>query len=313
MKKIIILIIILICINIKSYAGMTATALDIAGNAYEKNMGCSGVAIFNDIGGVTYNPSVIANLNSLSGSLTYFNYIEDFKMFYGNVVYPFSKKINILGRMPSITDIETGKELCYNEFFTGIGSGYKFFNNKLSVGGIVNFYSSKIADKSGTTVFLNAGANYSFSLPLISAHKFIIGFSFLNMGPGITYNQESSSLPLNFNLGIQYIYKYNYKLFTGLRKYTDYKGLYYNLGFEIIILKSLFTRVAIIEDINRSLKYNLGLGFDLNYTDYHFIIDYSFLPLESTESSSVITLSFRFPVPGEKKEEKNWKNMWTTE
>ncbi len=320
MKKIFIILLLLkLSLLTNIYAGTTATALDIAGNAYEKNLGYCGVASYNTIGAVSENPSVIANLKSLTGSLSYFNYIDDFKMFYGNFSYPALDTFNIFGRigylyMPSITDIETGAELGYRELFFGLGTGYLLLNNKLAIGGIVNFYSANIAAQKGSTIFFNLGANYSFNVPFALNDKIILGMSLLNLGPGITYNQEKSSLPSNFNLGLQYIHNNDYKLFTSLRNYSAYEGMFYSIGAEINIFKTIFFRGSVQEDINNTLKYNLGLGFDLIYSDYHFLIDYAFLPLESLEAASVITLSFKFPIPGQEieKNDENWKNMWTT-
>ncbi len=319
--------ILILCFSINSYAATTAMGLDIAGNAYEKNIGYGGVSLYNNFGGISYNPAIIPNVHSFNGSITYINYILDFNMVYGNFLYPNVKNFNILGKfgyfyMPAVPAIEdytaTGEEYGYREFFIGTGTGYHFLNKKLSVGATVNFYSAKIANDSGSTFYFDIGTSYPFIFPLVKQHKIILGLSVLNLGPGVKFIEESCSLPSNFNLGFQYIYDYNYKLFGGLKKYTAYEDFLYSMGGEIIIANSFFLRTAMIEDLNKNLKYNLGLGFDLNYTDYHFLIDYVFLPLEAKEPAYIVTLSFKFPVPGEneediKKEEKNWKNLWTSE
>ncbi len=319
-----IIIALILCFNVSIYAQPTAIGLDIAENAYEKNVGYGGVALFNDLNGISCNPSIIPNIESLSGTLTYIDYIYDFNMMYGNLLYPGLYGFNILGKfgyfyMPSISDIETGEELSYYEFFLGAGTGYHFLNKKLSTGAILNFYTANIADEQGMTAFFDLGASYPFILPLIKQHKIILGLSMLNLGPGIKYIDESSPLPFNINLGFQYIYNFNYRLFGGIRKYTAYKGSLYSLGGEIIIANALFLRASMIEDINKNLKYNIGIGFDVNYTGYHFLIDYVFLPLEITpETASIITLSFKFPISGReeedlRKDDKNWKNLWTSE
>ncbi len=324
MKIKIIIIALILCLNISINAQPTAIGLDIAENAYEKNIGYGGVALYNDIGGISCNPSIIPNIESLSGTFTYIDYIYDFNMIYGNFLYPDLYGYNLLGKfgyfyMPSISDIETGEELSYYELFLGAGTGYHFLNKKLSTGAILNFYTANIAGEQGVTVFLDLGASYPFILPLIKQHKIILGLSMLNLGAGIKYIDESSPLPLNINLGFQYIYNSNYKLFGGIRKYTAYKGSLYSLGGEIIIANALFLRASMIEEINNNLKYNIGIGFNVNYTGYHFLIDYVFLPMEiAPETASLITLSFKFPVPGQeeeniRKDKKNWKNLWTSE
>ena len=149
-------------------------------------------------------------------------------------------------------------------------------------------------------------------------HKLIVGLSILNLGPGVSFAGEASPLPMNLNLGLQYIYDHDYKLFAGLKKYTAYEGSSYSLGGEIFLLNSIFLRASIIQDINNSIKYNMGLGLDVNYSDYHFLIDYVFLPLEAQDTSTIITLSFKFPIKETekkdfKKEEENWENLWTSE
>ncbi len=324
MKKLLLIFtIIVLSFCTESFSQTTASALDIAGNAYEKNIGYGSVGLFNNIGGSSVNPSIIPNINSKSGSLTYIDYLEDFNMLYGNFVYPEIKNFNILGKfgyfhMPSETDVQTGEELGYSEFFLGAGTGYHFLDKKLSVGAVINFYTASIAGESGSTIFFDVGANYPLRLPVVGYHKFIVGLSILNLGPGVSFTEEASPLPMNLNLGFQYIYDYDYKLFAGLRKYAAYEGTLFSLGGEIILLDSVFLRASIIEDVNNSIKYNMGLGFDINYSDYHFLIDYVFLPLEGQDTSTIITLSFKFPIKETekkdlKKEEKNWENLWTSE
>lgn len=321
-KTSLIIIIFGLFFNTPIFCETTAAALDIAGNAYEKNVGYGGVALFNNMGGLSCNPSIIPNMESINGTLSYINYLSDFKMFYGNFLYPGIGDFNVLGKfgyfyMPSVSDIETGEDLAYHEFFIGAGTGYHFLNKKLSVGATANFYSAKIATETGSTIYFDLGASYPFILSVPGYHEIIIGLSLLNLGPGVKFIDTASPLPFNFNLGFQYIYEYHYKLFAGLRKYTGYDSLLYSLGSEIALADIIFLRASIIEDINKNIKYNIGLGFDLDYTGYHFLLDYVFLPLEGTiEPSSVITLSFKFPIPGKKeikKEEKNWKNSWTIE
>ncbi len=328
MKRITAIIFILCCFNAMSlYAETTAMLLDIAENAYEKNLGYGSVSLYDDIGGISANPSIIPNINSINGSFTYMNYLDNFNMFYGNFIYPNIKNFNILGRfgyffMPSETDVETGEELNYSEFFFGLGTGYHFFDRKLSVGAILNFYTASIANESGGTLFADLGASYPIKLPVVPSHKIIFGLSLLNLGPGVDFiddgNSEQSPLPASLNLGIQYIYDYDYKLFAGLKKYFSYEEFLFSLGGEINLLNTIFLRAAIIEGADRIVKYNIGIGFDLNYTDYHFMVDYVFLPIEGMDPSSVITLSFKFPLTEKKKEEikkeeKNWENMWTSE
>lgn len=318
--KVFILLLIIISLPFQGFSQTTAAGLDIAGNAVEKNMGYSAVALSDDISGVSHNPAVIPNLRSINGSFTYFNYMQDFKMFYGNLNYPAFTDYNILGRvgyfyMPSETDVETGAELGYNEFFLGAGTGYKFLKERLSVGGIAHFYSATIAESKASTVFLNAGANYHMRLPYIFNNRFTASFSILNLGPGLKFDSESSPLPTNLNFGFQLNYNYDFRFFGGIRKYTEYEGFYYSIGGEVNMYRTIFLRGAIVDQLSGTVNYNLGIGFDLNYTDYHFLLDYAFIPLETYEATSVITLSVRFPfeTDEERETEKNWKNMWTSE
>jgi len=320
------IIIFSVILNISTWASTGAMALDIAENAYEKNIGFGGAALFNNLNGVSCNPSVIPNIHSLNGTMTYINYIYDYQMIYGNILYPNFYNYNILGKFayfsapptPAISNFEeSGQNYTHHEFLLGFGTGYQFLDKQLSIGGIASFYYSNLADTTGTSYILDLGANYPYLLPLVKQHKIILGLSLLNLGPGIKFVNESSPLPMNMNLGFQYIYDFNYKLFAGLRKYFEYKPVLYSLGGEILITQSFSLRASMTEDLNKNYSYNFGLGFDLNYTDYHFLLDYAFLPLTAQDSSYIITLSFQFPLPSEKereqeKDDQKWENLWTS-
>ncbi|MDD5066197.1 MAG: hypothetical protein PHF84_04050 [bacterium] len=299
------------------HAGNTAASLDLAGNAYEKNLGYGAVAEYDNINSAAYNPAVIGNIRSLNGAITYMDYFSDFSLFYGHIVYPIPKIINVSCRVcylstPSVKDIETGEDLDYNEFFISLGTGYTFWK-KLTLGGQASFYRAGIADRSGNTFFGDIGANYRIDLPTIEPNQFVLGFSILNLGPGIKFIQSASSLPLNFNCGAEYIYKYNYKLLLGIRKYYDHSGILPSLGAEFTLFHTVSARAAVINDINDTVKYALGLGFHLDYSGYDLLLDYAFMPAINIDNASIITLTFKFPVPEEengKEKENNWKNMW---
>lgn len=286
-------------------AGTTGVALDLAANAYEKSLSYSGVAIGDDIGGISYNPAIIAEQNALCGSLTHLNYIQEINMFYGNFLYPYNNKFNFAGNFgymfaPTITDYDANKELKYREFFIGGGIGYKL-NKNISVGGEIDLYSVTISDYSGVTFFIDAGINYKTSLPLIGSHKIIIGTSILNLGPGIKFKEQNSSLPLNYNLGVKYIYQENYRFLYGIRKSVDNKNIMWSAGAELVMFQFFSARLSSYSDINNNIKFNMGIGFKINFKGYDFIFDYTSLPLEELEYSNLITLTFKFPATGEKK------------
>ncbi len=294
--------------------GVTGAALDLSANAYEKSLSYSGVALGDDIGGISYNPAVAANIDSISGTFTHLNYIEDIEMFYGNFFYPKSK-FSFTGRfgymyMPSVTDYQTGKELKYREFFIGGGSGYKY-NRNISIGANINLYTATFAESSGITFFLNTGINYETYLPLLNTHKIVIGASILNLGPGIKFKQQRSSLPLSFNLGAKYVYEYDYRLFCGLRKLADNDNLSWSIAGELVMFKFFSARLSAYTDPNNNLKFNMGAGFKITYKEYDFIIDYTSLPLEEIEYSNIITFTFRFPAKkGKQMKQEKWENIW---
>lgn len=292
-------------------AGTTGTSLALTANAYEKSLSYSGVAICDDIGGISYNPSVVANIDYIAGTFTYLNYIEDINMLYGNFVYP-GKKFNINGRfgimyMPSVIDYETGNELNYRELFIGGGTGYRY-NKNLSVGANLNIYSATIAESSEVSLFINIGANYRTTLPLIGNHKVVAGISILNLGPGIKFNQQRSSLPTSLNFGIKYIYNEDYKVLFGMRKETEVEPLLWSMGGEIVMFKFLSARISSYSDINNKLKFNMGIGVSIKYDKYNLIFDYTSLPLQEIEYSNLITLTFRFKTSAEKSTVK-WESV----
>ncbi len=312
MKQIICLLSLLFFGTSNIFAGTTGAVLDLTANAYEKSLSYGGVAICDDIGGISYNPSVVANIDYIAGTFTYLNYIEDINMLYGNFIYP-RKKFNINGRfgimyMPSIIDYETGKELHYRELFIGGGTGYRY-NKNLSFGANLNLYSVTIAESSGISVFINLGANYKTSLPLIGNHKVVAGVSILNLGPGIEFNQQRSSLPTSLNLGIKYIYNEDYRILFGMRKETEVEPLLWSMGGEILMFKFLSARISSYSDINNKLKFNMGIGIKIQFDKYNFIFDYTALPLQEVEYSNLITLTFRFATSMEKSKVK-WESVW---
>ncbi|MBN1899376.1 MAG: hypothetical protein JW827_11410 [Spirochaetes bacterium] len=314
MKQIALTVLFILLMALNVFAGTSALSLDVSANAYERVTGYGGVAMGDDIGGISYNPAVVAHIRSISGTLTHLNYVEDVGMLYGNFVYPM-EKFNIAGRfgylyMPSIIDNQTGEELGYSEFFFGAGSAYQL-HKRISAGANINFYTAKIANTSGSTFFVNAGAQYMTDLPITGYHKLIIGGSVLNLGPGIKFIEDPCALPLNFNLGLKYIYDRDYRLFLGLRKAMDTESLLWSLGGELDLFRFLSVRMSGYKDLNEQLKFNMGVGFKISYSGYDFLLDYTSLPLEEIEYSQIITLTFRFPVEGKTEErEEDWGNIW---
>lgn len=298
-----------------------APSLDLAAQALEKNMAWGSAAGWNNINYSSANPASAATLPSLNATLTYLNCNPDLNLFYANAASPLTGPLNLIARlsylsMPPVTDIETGNELAYYEFSAGAGAGYRI-SPRISAGGLINFFRARMAGFTGTTAYADIGGNYQTRLRIPGSHRVVLGASILHLGPGVKFNEETSPLPLNFNLACQYIYNGDYRFLAGMRKYTAYDAFLYSVGSEIVLLSQVSLRAAVLNDVNNTIKYNLGMGFDFSFSDHHFLLDYAFFPSEEIAPVHAVTLTFRSALSAgeeeKKDEEKNWKNLWKSE
>lgn len=72
---------------------------------------------------------------------------------------------------------------------------------RLSVGLTGSYLKEKLADESASTFAMNAGALYEFAArPFGAAYR--LGFSALNLGPGLKFVSERDPLPRKYNVGV---------------------------------------------------------------------------------------------------------------
>jgi hypothetical protein len=91
-----------------------------------------------------------------------------------------------------------GTQSAYSYALTGGLS--TLLRERLSLGLTASFLQQKLADESASTFALNSGVLYEFaSRPLGGAYR--VGFSALNLGPGLKFVEERDPLPRKYNFG----------------------------------------------------------------------------------------------------------------
>ncbi|MEF3280439.1 MAG: PorV/PorQ family protein [Elusimicrobiota bacterium] len=168
---------------------------------------------------------------------------------------------------------------------------YAFSYSSNSLFGVgLKYINQKISDESGYS--------FAFDIGVIKKTKIYgkdinLGFSILNIGPGIKFISKRYDLPLTFRLGSS-LYLNSLLLSFDITKYID-NYPYFSLGFENKIGKYLFIRIGYRyrlygNELGFWSGFSTGLGFEYN----RLIFDYSLNPYGDLGYSHKIGLSIKY-------------------
>lgn len=148
----------------------------------------------------------------------------------------------------------------------------KSFDSSLRLGGGVKYIQSRIAEVSAQTFAVDLGGQYEFE-KMGPGHP-QLGLAVQNLGPGLKFLDERSSLPLTVAVGA------GYRLPVGLLGAIDYKRRPYsksevNVGAEYAVLPSFAIRAGYSSGGAGALD-GFAAGFGIKARGY--ALDYSMAP-----------------------------------
>jgi len=273
-----------------------ANFLKIGVGARPLGMGGAFVAVADDANTIWWNPAGVASIKRKELTLMHNEMGEDIRyqfLAYSQAVrklrgglggsISYLSVSDIQGYSPGgvptkkLSTYDLGISLCY-----GLG-----ILPSLSGGVNFKFIDEKLAHKKASTCAFDIGGLWRTPLSGLQ-----LGFSIQNLGGGLKFIQERSSLPLNFLLGSAYEFK-----FFGAQSIVamdvnipvDY-SVFINGGFECRIYNLIAFRAGFKskDDLSSGLRLGIGIG------GKNLVIDYSWLPRGEFGDSHRISASLRF-------------------
>ena len=209
MRRLLLLAALLIALVPRVSADEGAAFLKIGVGARAIGMGGAFTAVANDVNALAWNPAGLARLSGNELTATHADMSAGLRYDFLGVATPFKYGTFAAGGAYLSQDALEGRDA--NGHTTGaFGAADSFVSMgfagsptaSLRLGGAVKVIQSKIANASAQTAALDLGIQRSFAS--FGPGKPLFGVSVQNMGPGLKFADQRSSLPLTFSLGTGY-------------------------------------------------------------------------------------------------------------
>jgi hypothetical protein len=288
------------------YAGVGTTGaqfLKIGPSARALAMGGAFGAVSDDVYGLYFNPSGIANAERTEISATYISYFADISYAYAGFVKPDTKMgaIGLAITNVGVSNIErrTADTAEAIDKFGATDMAITLAWAKkdavpqmikdTSLGASLKVISSKLDTKSASAFAIDLAATHKVS------EKVTTALVIQNISGGIKFDQVSDPLPLNLKLAGAL--KLNEKALVALdldQGISDSK-LYASLGAEYWVVKQLALRVGYKYGYATSnLGTTVGLGVGIGFRMWECGLDYAFVPFGDLGDTHRVSLSYRF-------------------
>ncbi|NIN92907.1 PorV/PorQ family protein [bacterium] len=273
-----------------------ANFLKIAVGARPLGMGGAFVAVADDVNTVWWNPAGVATIKRKEATLMHNEMGEDISYQFLAYNQPVRKLRGGLGgsiSYLSVSDIQgyspggiKTKKLSTYDLAISLCYGLKIVP---SVSGGINFkfIAEKLADKKASTCALDIGGLWNTPVSGLQ-----LGFNIQNLGGGIKFIQERSSLPLNGKLGCAYEFKFfgaQSIVAVDVNIPVDY-SVFVNGGVECKIYDLIALRAGFKskDDLSSGLRLGIGIG------GKNLAVDYSWLSRGDFEDSHRMSATLRF-------------------
>lgn len=273
-----------------------ANFLKIAVGARPLGMGGAFVAVADDVNTIWWNPAGIATTKRKEITLMHNEMGEDIRYQFLAYNQPVRKLrgglggsisylsvSNIQGYSPGGTKTkklrtyDLGISLCYGlRILPSVSGGINF-----------KFIDEKLAHKKASTCALDIGGLWKTPLSGLQ-----LGFNVQNIGGGLKFIQERSSLPLNCKLGSAYEFKFfnaQSILAVDVNIPVDY-SVFVNGGVECKIYNLIALRAGFKSKDDLSSGFRLGIGIG----GKNLVVDYSWLSRGDFEDSHRMSATLRF-------------------
>jgi len=273
-----------------------ANFLKVAVGARPLGMGGAFVAVADDANTIWWNPAGVATTKRKEITLMHNEMGEDIRYQFlaynqparklkgglgGSISY--LSVSNIQGYSPGgvktkeLTTYDLGISLCYGlRILPSVSGGINF-----------KFIDEKLAHKKASTCALDIGGLWKTPLSGLQ-----LGFNIQNLGGGLKFIQERSSLPLNSKLGCAYEFKFfgaQSILAVDVNIPVDY-SVFVNGGVECKIYNLIALRAGFKskDDLSSGLRLGIGIG------GKNLVVDYSWLSRGDFEDSHRVSATLRF-------------------
>lgn len=295
----------------------TANFLKIGVGARNIAMGETG-ATSADINSIYWNPAGLVNVDSKEFSFMHAVWFETIN--YEHIVFglptkygkvAFSLNYLFMSEMDKYDNtgvLQQEKMTAYDLALTlsYAASLERYFKYPIGFGYNLKIISSKLEEEQATTAALDLGLRSKIKLGFISEkikeEKIDVGFVIQNIGPGMRFVKETSSLPTNIKLGLSYSVAVkkerplicNFDINFPIE--GDVKlgfGLEYNIGLRdnLITFSPRLGYGAYNKGFEEGL-YGFTVGFGVRYDKYSF--DYAFVPYGELGLTHRVSLSMKF-------------------
>jgi hypothetical protein len=257
----------------------TGELLKIPVGARQVGMGEAATAGVNDSSSLEWNPAGLSFAEHKEVSFMHSSLIEGvhyehlaFASPGDNYSYGFSTSYLGYGDIAgySNTGAATGNLSAYSTILSGGISTIVL--NHLSLGFTGSAIQEKLASDSAWTVAANLGSIYNFAQhPLEADYK--VGFSILNVGPGLKFVSERAPLPRKFKFGgsIDNIKGRHVNLTMDITKPND-NSTYVSIGSEYWLKQIIALRLGYdgSNDVGKGLRLGIGLKLRQLLFDYAY-------------------------------------------
>jgi len=272
-----------------------AAFMNIPVGAGPAAMGSAYTALASDAYAPTWNPGGLGFVPSTQVAAMHLIYLQSISYEYISAVHPlsngrgigFSAQYRTSGSIPE-TDIN-GNSL---GSYTATAGAYTFsygqhINNRLSLGLSGKYITSTIAGVSASAFAADLGSMYRVD------DRLTLAAVLANMGPSLTYLNDSDPLPMAMHLGAAYRLRPKW-LLTGETVFHVHGSFSANGGVEWDPMELFALRMGYRTDQSNELSAIAGLsmGFGLHFMGHEFA--YAWVPFGDLGSTHYFSIVLRF-------------------
>jgi hypothetical protein len=276
-KAILVAALLALPLNVQAAGTSAADFLNIDVSAYQASLGAAGAALSSEIASGYYNPAGLSMVERPGVNFMHNLWYQDISYEYLGSAIALGEK-SVIGasaaylHMGSIATYDASNQSgdALNPYSLAAIVSYSYnVNGKLTVGLSGKYISEKLADVEAKGYAFDIGAQYYHDL-------FTLGVVANNIGPKISYENDSYSLPSSVSFGASYSpYQLPISVLAGARVPFDGKTSFsFGAEYKFAGFMSIRSGIGGLGSDHASSAANFGAGFNLGGID----VDYAFNP-----------------------------------
>ena len=305
-RKIFFLLIILLLANpLNLYSAAGFLEIGVGSAAIGTGEACVGKS--DDFSASYWNPAGLSFINNMLAGFHMFLYYEGMKMNNISVILPgldnnsfgiSTTAAFIYDDIPATGVNSDGTIIDYNKNYSCFDMNFmisyaKRMSTQTAVGFNIKYIHSRIEEESAGTFAFDTG----ILTKGILYNDLNLGFVLVNLGPGLTYIEETASLPSAAKIGLSKVLfaaaNNNHKIFFLNDHIVPFYNVYMmNSGLEYVFKNSFFLRAGYqYSKSKKQFAFGAGANFDL--MEKNFALNLAFLPFSDLNNLVAFDLSIR--------------------